>query len=801
MNEIHTDSYGADKIKVLGGIEAVRKRPAMYIGSTSTTGLHHLVYELVDNSIDEVLAGRCTMIWVTIHQDNSVTVLDNGWGIPVGMHVTEKRPAVEVVLTTLHAGGKFDHSAYKVAGGLHGVGLSVVNALSEWLKLELFVDGKIYQQEYRRGLKETELEIVGDTTKKGTKITFKADQDIFEDLNYSYDVLTNRLRELSFLNKGIKIELADERTGEHSLFYYKGGIGEFVKYLNKNKTLLFETPIVIEKNVDENLIDIAILFNDGYQEMIFAYANNINTIDGGTHLSGFKAALTRTINTYAQVNNLLKDVKVNLSGEDVREGITALISVKVQNPQFEGQTKTKLGNSEIKGIVESILNEHLGIFFEENPTIAKKIIDKAVNASRAREAARKAKELTRRKGALDSGSLPGKLADCSDRDPAVCEIYIVEGDSAGGSAKQGRDRKFQAILPLRGKILNVEKARFDKMLSNEVIRLVIQALGTGIGVEEFNIDKLRYHKIIIMTDADVDGSHIRILLLTFFFRQMPMLVEKGFLYVAQPPLFRIKKGKFEKYIKSESDLKSFLIESGLQDITIEIDDQRHTSAKISRILEGYNKYQEIFKKYEKDFIPREVLSKLNTSNGLLGMFDNRQALESFFQEFLDNQKKEKGYYLEIKANTEEDEKGRFLIEIKDFDGLTRGKIDRKFVSSSRYNRMMDYYREFANFDNKPIKLFVKNSIEELNSINELSDKTQELGQKDLNIQRYKGLGEMNPDQLWETTMNPEKRVLLQVKIEDYVEADEMFTILMGDNVEPRKEFIQKNALKVMNLDV
>ena len=630
------EKYTAEQIQVLKGLEAVRKRPAMYIGDISTRGLNHLVYEVVDNSIDEVMAGYCSTIKVTLNKDGSVTVADDGRGIPVDIHPTEKRPALEVVMTVLHAGAKFDKSSYKVSGGLHGVGVSVVNALSEWCEVEVCRDGQIYFQRYKIGIPETDVEVIGKCKATGTKTTFFPDKSIFQKAELSFDILAERMRELAFLNKGLEINISDEDSGKKHTFMYEGGLTEFIDYLNENRTPLHKKPILVSGERDDVSVEIAIQYNDSYIENIFSYVNDINTIEGGTHLVGFKAALTRTLNNYAQKNNLLKKEDFTFTGEDVREGLTAVISAKVMEPQFEGQTKTKLGNSEVKGVVESIFGDKLATFLEENPPVGKKIIEKSLTAARSREAARKARELTRRKSALDGGSLPGKLADCSIQDPAQCEVFLVEGDSAGGSAKQGRDRRFQAILPLKGKILNVEKARIDKILSNDEIRTIISALGTGIGAEDFDPDKLRYHKIIIMTDADVDGSHIRTLLLTFFFRYMRSLIDRGHVYIAQPPLYKIKKGKEEHYVYDDEE--------------------------------------------------RDLILKRMGTNGAT-------------------------------------------------------------------------------------------------------------------IQRYKGLGEMNPDQLWQTTMDPEQRTNLQVTIEEVITADHIFSTLMGENVEPRRKFIEENAQYVKNLDV
>ena len=630
------EKYTAEQIQVLKGLEAVRKRPAMYIGDLSSRGLNHLVYEVVDNSIDEVMAGYCSKIDVTLNKDGSVTVADDGRGIPVDIHPTEKRPALEVVMTVLHAGGKFDKDSYKVSGGLHGVGVSVVNALSEWCEVEVCRDNKVYFQRYKIGIPETDLEVIGTSKTTGTKTTFFPDKSIFKTAELSFEVLSERMRELAFLNKSLAINIADEASGKKHMFLYNGGLTEFIDYLNENRTPLHKTPILVSGERDDISVEIAIQYNDSYIENIFSYVNDINTVEGGTHLVGFKAALTRTLNSYAQKNNLLKKEDFTFTGEDVREGLTAVISAKVMEPQFEGQTKTKLGNSEVKGVVESIFGDKLASFLEENPPIGKKIIEKSLTAARSREAARKARELTRRKSALDGGTLPGKLADCSIQDPAQCEVFLVEGDSAGGSAKQGRDRRFQAILPLKGKILNVEKARMDKILSNDEIRTIISALGTGIGAEDFDPDKLRYHKIIIMTDADVDGAHIRTLLLTFFFRYMRSLIDRGHIYIAQPPLYKIKKGKEEHYVYDDEE--------------------------------------------------RDVILKRMGNNGAT-------------------------------------------------------------------------------------------------------------------IQRYKGLGEMNPDQLWKTTMDPELRTNLQVTIEEVITADHIFSTLMGENVEPRRKFIEENAQYVKNLDV
>ena len=628
------EDYGADKIKVLEGLEAVRMRPAMYIGSTGTEGLHHLVYEVVDNSVDEALNGYCSKVEVTIHIDNSVTVIDNGRGIPTDYHEKSKKSAAEVVMTVLHAGGKFDDNSYKVSGGLHGVGVSVVNALSMRLDLEIWRGGNVFEQSYVRGIPVSEFCQTGTTKRRGTKITFLPDVEIFESLDFSYDTIAARLRELSFLNKGLEIVLEDLRSDRREVFKYEGGISSFIEYLNKNKNVLHPKPIHFECVKDETIIEVSMQYNDGYSETIFSFANNINTHEGGSHLSGFKSALTRTINAYAQAEDLLKDLKENPTGEDVREGLVAVISVKLKNPQFEGQTKTKLGNSEIKGLVETAVNENLGAFLEENPPVARKILTKAIEAARAREAARKARDLTRRKGALDTALLPGKLADCQERDPEFCEIFIVEGDSAGGSAKQGRDRKFQAILPIKGKILNVEKARFDKMLSNAEIATMISAIGTGIGKEDFAADKLRYNRIIIMTDADVDGSHIRTLLLTFFYRQMPELLEGGHIFIAQPPLFGIKQGKSLKYLKNEQEMEGFLMERATNGVVVIVEktEKQYSGAQLIRLMREVHEHTTVYEKLNRRLQDHELLDRLLQSiAGEGGLLEQGFTLKQMFE--------------------------------------------------------------------------------------------------------------------------------------------------------------------------
>jgi len=804
-NQKEESEYGAEQIKVLEGLEAVRKRPAMYIGSTGPGGLHHLVYEIVDNSVDEALAGHCSRVDVIIHVDGSVTVEDNGRGIPVDWHKGENKSAAEVVMTVLHAGGKFENSAYKVSGGLHGVGASVVNALSESLDLEIFRDGKVYHQKYERGNPVTQLVVTGETKRKGTKIRFKPDAKIFETTEYSFDILSQRLRELSFLNKGLLIIIEDERNGKKNEFEYKGGIVSFVEHLNKNKVPLHD-PIYIEGDRDTVHIEVAMQYNDSYSENTYTFANNINTYEGGTHLIGFKSALTRTVNSYITANNLLKGLKENLEGDDIREGLTVVISVKIPNPQFEGQTKMKLGNSEVKGYVESLVNERLAMFLEENPTVAKKIVEKAVDAARAREAARKAKELTRRKGALDGCSLPGKLADCQERDPAKSELYLVEGDSAGGSAKQGRERKSQAILPLKGKILNVEKARFDKMLTSQEIRTLITAMGTGIGKEDFDVAKLRYHTVIIMTDADVDGAHIRTLLLTFFYRQMPAIIENGHLYIAQPPLYRVKKGKEEKYIKDELLLKEHLLELATDKINLKTGKVSVGGSGLASIVKGINRFFDLLSKFENRRVEKGVIASAAVMQGLSeeslrdkgsleGMLGGLKELAT--KEFPDLTSLDLSIDSDIEHNA-----FRITATAKRSGLLTDTVIDTNLISSPEFLELKGLSQGFSALGAPPYTLEIDGSVvAKLDNLRSLVAAVEDIGKKGLYIQRYKGLGEMNPEQLWETTMNPEKRHLLKVTIEDAIAADGMFTVLMGDQVEPRRRFIEENALDVTNLDI
>jgi DNA gyrase subunit B len=834
------DAYGAESIKVLEGLEAVRKRPGMYIGTTGEAGLHHLVYEVVDNSVDEALAGHCTEVNVTIHIDNSVTVVDDGRGIPVDMHESG-RPAAEVVLTVLHAGGKFNQegSAYKVSGGLHGVGVSVVNALSELLELEIWRNGKVYQQTYARGVPQTDLVVTGTTKRRGTRVHFLPDSTIFETSVFSFDTLNNRLRELAFLNAGIVITLADERGDGRSVRYeYKGGIVEYVEFLNKARRTVHDAPIYMRGSRNDIDVEIALQWNDSYDENLYTFANNINTHEGGFHLSGFRAALTRTINAYASAHNLTKDMKdVTISGDDAREGLAGVISVKIPSPQFEGQTKTKLGNTEVKGIVETIVNERLGAFLEENPAVAKAVVNKAIDAARAREAARKARDLVRRKGALDGSSLPGKLADCQERDPAKSEIYIVEGDSAGGSAKQGRDRKFQAILPIKGKILNVEKARFDKMLSSDEIKTMIAALGTGIGRprdeqdrEGFDISKLRYHRVIIMTDADVDGSHIRTLLLTFFYRQMRELIDNGHVFIAQPPLYRAKRGKQEVYIKDDRELESWLIRRATEARVLKlVDREREMSGdELDAMLHKLIAFERNLRHVERRGLQPDVVRALLDAGARdRQFFTDRARVESIATALSTEQR--------IVSVRVDDDHGGFLLEVDDRSaGYPRVALaGATFVESPEYRALLASYRDVADIDGRMVVTHATTAAAEAEepavegepvpseegvpvaeprrarrdadhhvaSAAELVDYFLEAGRKGVAINRYKGLGEMNPETLWETTMKPEERTLLQVRAEDHAVADLMFSTLMGDQVEPRRQFIEDNALDVKNLDI
>jgi DNA gyrase subunit B len=789
-------AYDAASIKVLGDLEAVRKRPAMYIGSTGAVGLHHLVWEVVDNSVDEALAGFCDRVEVMVHSDNSVTVIDNGRGIPVDMHKEEKKSAAEVVMTVLHAGGKFDTKSYKVSGGLHGVGVSVVNALSEFLDLEIWREGYTWEQSYERGKPLAPLKKAGKTERRGTKVTFLPDAKIFDSIEFNFDTLAQRLRELSFLNKGLTIRLKDERTNKQSEFHYNGGITEFVKHLNKNKDVLHATPIYAETDRDDIHMEFALQYNDGYAENVFSFANNINTVDGGTHLSGFRSALTRAINQFGQNQGLFKDVKENLQGEDVREGLVGVISVKLPQPQFEGQTKGKL-NSDIQSTVASFVYEKLMENFEKTPTVGRKICAKAIDAARAREAARKARELTRRKGALDSGGLPGKLADCQEKDPERCELFLVEGDSAGGSAKQGRDRRYQAILPLRGKILNVEKARFDKMLAHEEIRALITALGTGIGKEDFDVSKLRYSKVIIMTDADVDGSHIRTLLLTFFYRQMPELVERGHVYIAQPPLYLLRKGKNVRYIRDEKEFRREVMRRATEDHAVQIGDGKKKvkleGGELTNFLMALAEYVELFDKLAKrigDTRPVDALLRVGLGKKL--EFENKAKLELVAREL-----KAEGFRYSLKLD---EEHNLYTLRFSN-ETLSDRVIDWDLVSSADFRRLLELHRRVRDYDKPPFVIASNGSSLTIEDRAELLEHVMAIGKKSFTVQRFKGLGEMNPDQLWQTTMDAEQRVLLQVQVEDRAEAEGIFTVLMGDAVEPRREFIEENALDVKNLDI
>jgi DNA gyrase subunit B len=795
--DVASEEYGAEAIRVLEGLEAVRVRPAMYIGSTGEAGLHHLVYEVVDNSVDEALAGYCSEIFVTIHIDNSVTVVDNGRGIPVGPHpAVPGMDTAEVVLTKLHAGGKFDKKAYKVSGGLHGVGISVVNALSETLQVEIWRDKKVYRQTYERGQRTTALEVTGVTDKRGTKVTFKPDAQIFEVTIFTFDTLSQRLRELSFLNRGILISLEDERDGKKHRFQYEGGIASFVEHLNRNKETLHPEPIYIEGSRDGITVELAMQWNDGYAENVYSFANNINTHDGGTHLIGFKSSLTRTLNAYGSTSGLAKDLQEQIQGEDTREGLCGVISVKVPNPQFEGQTKGKLGNSEVKGIVESLLNEKLGRFLEEHPAVAKRIVLKSIEAARAREAARKARDLTRRKGALDSAGLPGKLAECQERNPEKCELYLVEGDSAGGSAKQGRDRSFQAILPLRGKILNVEKARLDKTLASEQIRNIIAALGTGVGADDFDITKLRYHRIILMCDADVDGSHIRTLLLTFFYRQMKELIERGHLYIAQPPLYKAKLGKTERYLKDDQAMDAFVMERAAENRRLRLGDGADIEGpRLIRVVERMVALSKLLDLIQRKGTPRDVAELLVRDEVKdAEAFTDKARLVEIIKPL-----RESGGDVVLEKD---EEHGTFEIVYQFGEsGQTREvRIGDDFVASPEYKALYSTYEEIREYGRGPWTV-IDGGETRLDTREQLITHILDEGKRGVTVQRYKGLGEMNAEELWETTMNPQTRTLLQVKLEDEEVAENIFTTLMGDAVEPRRLFIEENALNVRNLDI
>ena len=796
-----SERYDASAIQVLEGLEAVRRRPAMYIGSTGSPGLHHLVWEVVDNSIDEAQAGFCEEIRVAIHADDSVTVEDNGRGIPVDMHPEEGRPAAEVVLTVLHAGGKFDNDSYKVSGGLHGVGVSVVNALSERLDVEIWRDGGVFMQSYNRGAPRGPLTRTGTPTPKtkhGTKITFKPDPEIFEDLTFSWDILNTHMRELAFLNAGLKITLVDEREEDRKAEYHsEGGIAAFVEYLNRGKSLLHPTPLYYRGEKDRVLVECAIQWNSGYNEMVYSFVNSIHTVEGGTHLAGFRSALTRSVNNYVTSSGIAKNLKVALTGDDVREGLTTVVSIKIPNPQFEGQTKAKLGNSEVKGLVETALNDFLSRTFEEKPEVARAVVGKVVEAARAREAARKARELTRRKSALEGDSLPGKLADCQERDPSKCEIFLVEGDSAGGSAKQGRDRKFQAILPLRGKILNVEKSRMDKILSNNEIRTIITALGAGTGKEDCDLSTLRYHKALIMTDADVDGSHIRTLLLTLFYRHFPEMVEKGHVYVAQPPLYRVGKGKEEHYIRTEEELTRFFVQRAVESYAVAIPGVKKTykGTELAKALEALQRYERLLSRMGRKGYSERLLHLLFEQGLCRSLFADLPRVED-----LANLLRSEGF--EVSALEFDPEHSLYEFSAKDERLSAAAPVNHALHHASEFLTAQSLHDQLKDFDHPPFRLQNGDgSKEEAPDRKALLEVLMGAVKGKYHVQRYKGLGEMNPEQLWETTMDPGKRRLLQVRIDDAVEADGLFSVLMGDAVEPRRRFIEENALNVTNLDI
>lgn len=809
-NNLSTN-YTASQITVLEGLEAVRLRPSMYIGDTGQRGLHHLVYEVVDNSIDEALAGYAKKIKVIIHVDNSITVIDDGRGIPIDMHEGEGKPAVEVCFTILHAGGKFDHDAYKVSGGLHGVGVSCVNALSEWLEVEIQRDGTVYHMKFERGNTISQLTKLRDTNATGTTVTFKPDKEIFSTTIYVWDILASRLRELAFLNKGIEITLVDEREqGKEDRYYYEGGIVEFVSFLNTNKKMLHPEVIYLHKSKEDVDIEVAMQYNDTFTETIFSYVNNINTIEGGTHLTGFQTALTRTLNNYAKDKNLIKDK--GMSGTDVREGLTSIISVKVRDPQFEGQTKTKLGNGDVRGIVESVVNDALGAFLEENPVPAREIVNKALVAARAREAARKARELVQRKGALEGFSLPGKLSDCSEKDPSKCEIYIVEGDSAGGSAKQGRDSSFQAILPIRGKLINVEKSTIDKVLENKEIQSLIAAIGCGVGQEEFDITKIRYHRIIIMTDADVDGSHIRTLILTFFFRQMKQLIEAGFVYIAKPPLFKVKRRNKERYIDTEEQLDKYLIELGCEDLkVIKLPDVTVESEQLKKMLDIVNTSKQIStglmrhgiipeSYFEKEKGGKFPISRIivrendGTTTEFYALTDEQEsAFITETKERLRTVLSSSGDETEIAVKIDSQIDTTHIYESKACESLATQLLEVELPTNALFA------------DGEPIFKIVGTDKDKkeicLNSLSDLFEHIKKTGRQGLHIQRYKGLGEMNAEQLWETTMEPNARKMIKVTMEDAYQAERIFSLLMGDDVDPRREYIEKYAAGVKDLDI
>ncbi|MDX8412568.1 MAG: DNA topoisomerase (ATP-hydrolyzing) subunit B [Mariprofundales bacterium] len=801
------DEYGSDSIKVLRGLDAVRKRPGMYIGDTDDgTGLHHMVFEVVDNAIDEALAGHCDNIEVILHSDDSVTVRDNGRGIPVGIHEEEGISAAEVIMTVLHAGGKFDNNSYKVSGGLHGVGVSVVNALSEWLKLTIYRNGQAHYQKYLMGEPTDRLAVVGDANKSGTEVRFLPSLDIFSHRSFVFDTLTSRLRELSFLNSGVHIDVYDERNDNRVIFEYEGGISAFVTHLNRTRNALHQEVMSVSGERDDVVVDLALQWTDTYQENVFCFTNNIPQRDGGSHLAGLRGALTRCINNYANENNLLKKAKVSLTGDDCREGLTAVLSIKVPDPKFSSQTKEKLVSSEVRPVVESVVNEKLSEWFGENPKEAQRIIGKAIDAAIARDAARKARDLTRRKGALDISSLPGKLADCQEKDPSLCEIFLVEGDSAGGSAKQGRDRKYQAILPLKGKILNVERARFDKILGNQEIGTMITALGAGIGKDDFNISKLRYHKVIVMTDADVDGSHILTLLLTFFYRQMPEVVERGHLYIAQPPLYRVARGKKARYVASDDDLFAFLIDEGLQHAS-------YCSSKGGVPMTGERLRTAVQSLHRLRFLLQRLSLRMDltvlrllveTGKFDVGMLRNEDRLRARLaildQAFADQSRVDETLVWELMEDVDH---GGFWVQFrrKDHGRMKISRLDHDLLATAEFAEAVKLSANGQSLVDEGAELSFGDKVNAVKGYQEIADLIEKEGRRGLSIQRYKGLGEMDPEQLWETTMDPTVRILLQVSLEDVVAADEAFSTLMGDSVEPRRNFIQDNALKVRNLDV
>ncbi len=803
--------YGEASIQVLEGLEAVRKRPGMYIGDTDDgTGLHHCVFEVVDNSVDEAIAGYCKNIRVVIHSDNSITIEDDGRGIPTGIHPTQGRPACEVAMTVLHAGGKFDHNSYKISGGLHGVGVSVVNALSEWLALEIRREGKVHQMRFERGGVTKSLEVVGTTDRTGTKVTFRADPQIFKTIEFNYDTIASRLRNLAFLNKGLHIELADERADKSAIYDYPGGLTSFVSYLNEGRKIIHGQPVHFETEKDGLTVEIAMAYNDGYSTIENCFTNNIFNRDGGTHQEGFRAALTRVINNYVQKNPSLVKGDVSITGDDVREGLTAIISVKVPDPKFNSQTKDRLVSSEVKGITMNVVGEGLATYLEENPGQAKSIVGKAVEAATAREAARKARELTRRKNMLDVANLPGKLADCQERDPAKCEIYIVEGDSAGGSAKQGRDRVFQAILPLKGKILNVEKARFDQMLSHDEIGTMIRALGTGIGAEEFDISKLRYHQIIIMTDADVDGSHIRTLLLTFLFRHMSALIERGHVFIAQPPLYRVKKGKNEKYIQTEAEMENYLVELGVEGLALHgAGGQVLAGSELRDWLETVSRYEKVLGRIEKRHCdPRvvEAFLKITREAGAIDpeAFRSEERSEEVMAAVMEYLSTRFPETAPVDPYLPKDEEHgtfsfKFITNYRSQRFVTL--LNQEEFELPEWNELRRLEQTVLKAGDAPYRLVSEKSSPEFNTVQQVRAAIMEMSKKGYQITRYKGLGEMNPEQLWETTLDPARRSLLKVDIKDAIAADQIFSVLMGDEVEPRKQFIYRHALDVKELDI